>query len=49
MKTKWFLNVSINNIAGYFSMIFPDEAHCSKMSVNQQCKKVKKFVIKIHI
>lgn len=48
-KEKGRPNVSINNIVGYFSMIFPDEAHRPKMSVGQQCEKVKKFVIKIHI
>lgn len=42
-------NVSINNKAGYFSMIYPKEAHRPKISVNQQCDNVKKFVIKVHI
>lgn len=42
-------NASINNVAGYFSMIFPEEAHRPKISVDQQCERVKKFVIKVHI
>lgn len=42
-------NVSVNNKAGYFSMIYPKEAHRPQISVNQRCEKVKKFVIKIHI
>lgn len=42
-------NVLINNKAGYFSMIYPEEAHRPQISVNQQCERVKKFVIKIHI
>lgn len=41
--------VSINNREGYFSMIYPNEAHRPKISVNQRCELVKKFVIKIHI
>lgn len=42
-------NVLVNNVVGYFSMIFPEEAHRPQISVNQKCEKVKKFVIKIHI
>lgn len=42
-------NVSVNNKAGYFSMIYPQEAHRPQISVDQRCEKVKKFVIKIHI
>lgn len=42
-------NASVINRAGYFSMIYPKEAHRPKVSVNQRCEKVKKFVIKIHI
>ena len=42
-------NVSINNKEGYFSMIYPKEAHRPKISVNQRCERVKKFVIKIHV
>lgn len=42
-------SVSVNNVAGYFYMIFPEEAHRPKISVNRQCEDVKKFVIKIHI
>ena len=42
-------NLSVNNVAGYFTMIFPYEAHRPQISVNRKCEKVKKFVIKIHI
>lgn len=42
-------NLSVSNRVGYFSMIFPKEAHRPKISVNQQCEEVKKFVIKIHV
>jgi len=39
--------VSVNNKEGYFTMIFPEEAHRPQMSVDGQCEKVKKFVIKV--
>ncbi len=42
-------HLSVNNVAGYFTMIFPHEAHRPQISVNRKCDKVKKFVIKIHI
>lgn len=38
---------SVNNVPGYFTMIFPEEAHRPQVSVNQKCEKVKKFVIKM--
>lgn len=41
--------VWIHNRSGYFSMIFPEEAHRPQISVNQKCEIVKKFVIKIHV
>ena len=41
--------ISINNVAGYFTMIFPEEAHRPQVSVDRKCEKVKKFVIKVHI
>lgn len=42
-------SISVNNVAGYFTMIFPEEAHRPQVSVDRQCGMVKKFVIKIHI
>lgn len=42
-------SISVNNVAGYFTMIFPEEAHRPQVSVDLQCGKVKKFVIKVHI
>ncbi len=42
-------NVTVRNKTGYFSMIYPGEAHRPQISVNQQCETVKKFVIKIRI
>lgn len=41
-------NASVDNREGYFSMIYPNEAHRPKISVNQRCEEVKKFVIKVH-
>ena len=42
-------NVAINNVPGYFSMLFPEEAHRPQISVDRRCEKVKKIVIKVHI
>ena len=39
--------ISIKNLPGYFSMIFPNEAHQPQISVDRKCDLVKKFVIKI--
>ena len=41
--------ISVKNIPGYFSMIFPEEAHQPQISLNQHCERVKKFVIKIKV
>mgnify|MGYP001102237845 CR=1 FL=1 len=42
-------HVWVNNVPGYFSMIFPEEAHRPQISMDQGCKKVKKYVIKVQI
>lgn len=39
--------ISIKNAEGFFSMIFPEEAHRPQISINGNCDYVKKFVIKI--
>lgn len=39
--------VSVRNVEGYFTMIFPREAHRPKVSIDQQYHRVKKFVIKV--
>jgi YhcH/YjgK/YiaL family protein len=41
--------VTVNNLPGYFTMLFPEEAHKPKISLNDQGEQVKKFVIKIRI
>lgn len=40
---------SVRNVIGYFTMIFPEEAHRPQISLNQKCEQVKKVVIKIKI
>lgn len=42
-------NISVNNVIGYFTMIFPYEAHRPQISLNRMCEDVKKLVIKIHV
>lgn len=39
--------ISVINLPGYFSMIYPEEAHSPQISVDGKCDLVKKFVIKI--
>lgn len=39
--------VSVKNVEGYFTMIFPQEAHRPQILINKKCSYVKKFVIKI--
>lgn len=39
--------INISNLTGFFSMIFPDEAHRPQICVNEQNRHIKKGVIKI--
>lgn len=39
--------LKINNIPGYFTMIFPNEAHRPQEGIDGNCKLVKKGVIKV--
>jgi YhcH/YjgK/YiaL family protein len=41
--------ITVDNLPGYFSMIFPEEAHKPMISLNGNCDTVKKFVIKVQI
>lgn len=41
--------ISVKNIIGYFTMIFPEEAHRPQISLNRKCEQVKKIVIKMKI
>lgn len=40
--------IQVRNVPGYFSMIYPKEAHKPQISLDKTRRKVKKFVIKIH-
>lgn len=39
--------ISVSNNVGYFSLIFPEEAHKPQISVDGKCSVIKKFVIKV--
>lgn len=39
--------LSVSNCEGFFTMIFPNEAHCPQIMVNEYSKYIKKGVIKI--